>query len=186
MEDQDFDDSELIDAKSVHYEICQAKSTGVLPEEFMDQHASQQKQLVGKIFRHYQKTMKGCNAIDFDDILNLTVTLFEEHPEVMDSLTERFRYIMVDEYQDTNHIQYKLLRHLTKRHRNLCVVGDDDQSIYGWRGANVQNILNFEICDFRKGLKTIPVPAGPGAAAVRAKLGVLDTAVPTARPRSWV
>ncbi len=144
MEDQDFDDSELIDAKSVHYEICQAKSTGVLPEEFMDQHASQQKQLVGKIFRHYQKTMKGCNAIDFDDILNLTVTLFEEHPEVMDSLTERFRYIMVDEYQDTNHIQYKLLRHLTKRHRNLCVVGDDDQSIYGWRGAEVKNILDFE------------------------------------------
>ena len=144
MEDQDFDDSELIDAKSVHYEICQAKSTGVLPEEFMDQHASQQKQLVGKIFRHYQKTMKGCNAIDFDDILNLTLTLFEEYPEVMDSLTERFRYIMVDEYQDTNHIQYKLLRHLTKRHRNLCVVGDDDQSIYGWRGAEVKNILNFE------------------------------------------
>ena len=144
MEDQDFDDNELIDAKSVHYEICQAKSTGVLPEEFMDQHASQQKQLVGKIFRHYQKTMKGCNAIDFDDILNLTVTLFEEHPEVMDSLTERFRYIMVDEYQDTNHIQYKLLRHLTKRHRNLCVVGDDDQSIYGWRGAEVKNILDFE------------------------------------------
>ena len=144
MEDQDFDDNELIDAKSVHYEICQAKSTGVLPEEFMDQHASQQKQLVGKIFRHYQKTMKGCNAIDFDDILNLTVTLFEEHPEVMESLTERFRYIMVDEYQDTNHIQYKLLRHLTKRHRNLCVVGDDDQSIYGWRGAEVKNILNFE------------------------------------------
>ena len=144
MEDQDFDDNELIDAKSVHYDICQAKSTGVLPEEFMDQHASQKKQLVGKIFRHYQKTMKGCNAIDFDDILNLTVTLFEEHPEVMDSLTERFRYIMVDEYQDTNHIQYKLLRHLTKRHRNLCVVGDDDQSIYGWRGAEVKNILNFE------------------------------------------
>ena len=144
MEDQDFDDSELIDAKSVHYEICQAKSTGVLPEEFMDQHASQQKQLVGKIFRHYQKTMKGCNAIDFDDILNLTLTLFEEYPEVMDSLTERFRYIMVDEYQDTNHIQYKLLRHLTKRHRNLCVVGDDDQSIYGWRGAEVKNILDFE------------------------------------------
>ena len=144
MEDQDFDDSELIDAKSVHYEICKAKSTGVLPEEFMDQHASQQKQLVGKIFRHYQKTMKGCNAIDFDDILNLTVTLFEEYPEVMDSLTERFRYIMVDEYQDTNHIQYKLLRHLTKRHRNLCVVGDDDQSIYGWRGAEVKNILDFE------------------------------------------
>ena len=144
MEDQDFDDSGLIDAKSVHYEIGQAKSTGSCPEDFLDQHESQQKQLVGKIFRHYQQTMKGCNAIDFDDILNLTLTLFEKHPEVMDSLTQRFRYIMVDEYQDTNRIQYKLLRHLTKRHKNLCVVGDDDQSIYGWRGAEVKNILDFE------------------------------------------
>ena len=88
--------------------------------------------------------MKGCNAIDFDDILNLTLSLFEKHPEVMDNLTERFRYIMVDEYQDTNRIQYKLLRHLTKQHRNLCVVGDDDQSIYGWRGADVRNIFDFE------------------------------------------
>ena len=144
MEDQDFDDSGLIDAKSVHYEISQAKSTGAVPEDFLDQQESKQKQLVGKIFRHYQKTMKGCNAIDFDDILNLTLTLFEKQPEVMDTLTERFRYLMVDEYQDTNRIQYKLLRYLTKRHRNLCVVGDDDQSIYGWRGAEVKNILDFE------------------------------------------
>lgn len=144
MEDQDFDDSGLIDAKSVHYEISQAKSTGAVPGDFLDQQESQQKQLVGKIFRHYQKTMKGCNAIDFDDILNLTLTLFEKQPEVMDTLTERFRYLMVDEYQDTNRIQYKLLRYLTKRHRNLCVVGDDDQSIYGWRGAEVKNILDFE------------------------------------------
>jgi superfamily I DNA/RNA helicase len=88
--------------------------------------------------------MKGCNAIDFDDILNLTLTLFEKQPEVMETLTERFRYLMVDEYQDTNRIQYKLLRYLTNRHRNLCVVGDDDQSIYGWRGAEVKNILDFE------------------------------------------
>ena len=144
MEDQVFDDSEVIDAKSVHYEIGQAKSMGSGPEYFIDQHESEQKQLVGKIFRHYQQTMKGFNAIDFDDILNLTLTLFEKYPEVMDSLTERFLYIMVDEYQDTNRIQYKLLRHLTKRHRNLCVVGDDDQSIYGWRGAEVKNILDFE------------------------------------------
>ncbi len=140
MEDQDFDDSGLIDAKSVHYEISQAKSTGAVPEDFLDQQESQQKQLVGKIFRHYQKTMKGCNAIDFDDILNLTLTLFEKQPEVMDTLTGRFRYLMVDEYQDTNRIQYKLLRYLTNRHRNLCVVGDDDQSIYGWRGAEVKFI----------------------------------------------
>ncbi len=114
------------------------------PEVFLDQQESQQKQIIGKIYRHYQKTMKGCNAIDFDDILNLTLSLYDKCPEVMDSLTERFRYIMVDEYQDTNRIQYKLLRHLTKQHRNLCVVGDDDQSIYGWRGAEVRNIFEFE------------------------------------------
>ena len=144
MEDQDFDDNGLIDVKSVHYEISQAKSVGHEPDFFLDQQESQQKQLIGKIYRHYQKTMKGCNAIDFDDILNLTLTLFEKYPEVMDKLTERFRYIMVDEYQDTNRIQYKLLQNLTKFHRNLCVVGDDDQSIYGWRGAEVRNIFDFE------------------------------------------
>ena len=144
MEDHDIDDSGLIDAKLVHSEISRAKSAGQSPEDFLLQQESLQKQMVGKIFRHYQKTMKGCNVIDFDDILNLTLTLFENHPEVMDSLTERFRYIMVDEYQDTNRIQYKLLQHLTKRHRNLCVVGDDDQSIYGWRGAEVRNIFDFE------------------------------------------
>ena len=144
MEDHDIDDSGLIDAKLVHSEISRAKSAGQSPEDFLLQQESLQKQMVGKIFRHYQKTMKGCNVIDFDDILNLTLTLFENHPEVMDSLTERFRYIMVDEYQDTNRIQYKLLQHLTKRNRNLCVVGDDDQSIYGWRGAEVRNIFDFE------------------------------------------
>ena len=144
MEDHDFDDTGLIDAKSVHFEIGQAKSIGNDPEVFLDQQESQQKQIIGKIYRHYQKTMKGCNAIDFDDILNLTLSLYDKCPEVMDSLTERFRYIMVDEYQDTNRIQYKLLRHLTKQHRNLCVVGDDDQSIYGWRGAEVRNMFEFE------------------------------------------
>lgn len=144
MEDNDFDDRGLIDPKSVHYEISQAKSTGQGPESFLEQQESQQKQMVGKIFRQYQNTMKGCNAIDFEDILNLTLTLFEQFPDVMDTLTQRFRYFMVDEYQDTNRIQYKLLQYLTKRHRNLCVVGDDDQSIYGWRGAEVRNIFNFE------------------------------------------
>ena len=144
MEDHDFDDTGLIDAKSVHFEIGRAKSIGNGPEVFLDQQESQQKQIIGKIYRHYQKTMKGCNAIDFDDILNLTLSLYDKFPEVMDSLTERFRYIMVDEYQDTNRIQYKLLRHLTKQHRNIFVVGDDDQSIYGWRGAEVRNMFEFE------------------------------------------
>ena len=144
LEDQDFDDEGLIDAKSVYFEISQAKSIGHCPDEFLVENQSLQKQMIGKIFRQYQNTIKGCNAIDFDDILNLTLSLFEKKPKVMDNLTKGFRYIMVDEYQDTNRIQYKLLRHLTKQHRNICVVGDDDQSIYGWRGAEVRNILDFE------------------------------------------
>ncbi|MBC8259010.1 MAG: UvrD-helicase domain-containing protein [SAR324 cluster bacterium] len=144
MEDHNFDDTGLIDAKSVHFEIGQAKSLGYAPEHFLEQQESSQKRILGQVYRIYQQTMKACNAIDFDDILNLTLTLFEKHPEQMGTITERFRYILVDEYQDTNRIQYKLLRHLTKLHRNLCVVGDDDQSIYGWRGAEVKNIFDFE------------------------------------------
>ena len=144
IEDHDFEDSNLIDAKLVYYEICRAKSNGKGPEELLMQKDSSQKKIVGKIYFKYQKIMKGCNAIDFEDILILTLKLFERYPVIMDSLTERFRYIMVDEYQDTNRTQYKLLMYLAKRCRNLCVVGDDDQSIYGWRGAEIRNILNFE------------------------------------------
>jgi len=144
IEDQDYIDSNLIDAKSIHYEICQAKSIGKNPEELLMHNFVTQKQLVKKIFLKYQEILKGCNAIDFEDILIITLKLFEEHPKVMESLTGQFRYIMVDEYQDTNVIQYQLLKNLTKLHKNLCVVGDDDQSIYGWRGAEIRNILDFE------------------------------------------
>ena len=88
--------------------------------------------------------MRAYNAVDFDNLLGLTVELFEKHPEILGKYQERFRYIMIDEYQDTNPIQYRLASLLGLNIIILCVVGDDDQSIYGWRGAEVKNILLFE------------------------------------------
>ncbi|HCW73801.1 MAG TPA: DNA helicase PcrA [Clostridiaceae bacterium] len=92
----------------------------------------------------YQKKLKQNNALDFDDIIMKTVELFEKFPEVLEKYREKFRYVLVDEYQDTNHAQYKLVQLLTKKHQNICVVGDDDQSIYMFRGADIRNILDFE------------------------------------------
>ncbi len=99
---------------------------------------------IAKIYSLYQKKLKRNNALDFDDIIMNTIRLFKENPEVLDYYQRRFRYILVDEYQDTNTAQYTLVRLLSEAHGNLCVVGDDDQSIYGWRGANIRNILDFE------------------------------------------
>ena len=144
MEDHDLEDSVLIDAKGVHYEIGQAKNRGLGPDHFLQQRDSNRSNQVGQVFAEYQRVLKGCNAIDFDDILLLTLKLFEEHSEAMEPIRERYHYLMVDEYQDTNRVQYQLMCHLCQRHRNLCVVGDDDQSIYGWRGADIRNILDFE------------------------------------------
>ncbi len=95
-------------------------------------------------FKLYEKRLKDANALDFDDLLLLSIRLFEENPDVLEKWRERFRYILVDEYQDTNLAQYHIVNLLAKKHRNLCVVGDDDQSIYAWRGADIRNILEFE------------------------------------------
>ena len=92
----------------------------------------------------YESALRGCNAVDFDGLILLTLQIFEEFPEALESCRNRFRYVMVDEYQDTNASQFKLVGLLTARHRNLCVVGDDDQSIYGWRGADIANLLDME------------------------------------------
>ena len=102
------------------------------------------KSVYAKVYREYQETLKKNNALDFDDIIVKTVELFKNCPEVLDTYQERFRYIMVDEYQDTNTVQFEMIRLLSSKYRNLCVVGDDDQSIYKFRGANIKNILNFE------------------------------------------
>jgi superfamily I DNA/RNA helicase len=92
----------------------------------------------------YESALRACNAVDFDDLILLTLKLFAEHPDVLQACRETYRYVMVDEYQDTNAAQFQLVHYLTKAHRNLCVVGDDDQSIYGWRGAETANLLELE------------------------------------------
>ena len=97
-----------------------------------------------EIYSLYQKRLRECNAMDFDDLLFYTASLLKNNEELLARYQERFRYILVDEYQDTNHVQYLLLRMLADKHKNLCVVGDEDQSIYGWRGADIRNILDFE------------------------------------------
>ncbi|HYG21286.1 MAG TPA: UvrD-helicase domain-containing protein [Verrucomicrobiae bacterium] len=96
------------------------------------------------IQKRYESALHACNAVDFDDLILLTLKLFEEHPDALQACRERYRYVMVDEYQDTNAAQFKLVQFLTQEHRNLCVVGDDDQSIYGWRGAEISNLLDME------------------------------------------
>ncbi len=92
----------------------------------------------------YESALRACNAVDFDDLILLTLRLFREHPDVLEACRARYRYVMVDEYQDTNAAQFELVHALTREHRNLCVVGDDDQSIYGWRGAEIANLLDLE------------------------------------------
>ena len=101
-------------------------------------------EIVAEIYKAYQNQLRSNNALDFDDIILKTLELFMHHPSILDKYARRFRYIMVDEYQDTNTAQYQLVRLLASVHGNICVVGDDDQSIYGWRGANIRNILDFE------------------------------------------
>ncbi len=102
------------------------------------------KTIIARVYREYQETLRKSNALDFDDIIVKTVELFKSCPEVLNSYQERFKYIMVDEYQDTNTAQFELIRLLADKYRNLCVVGDDDQSIYKFRGANIRNILDYE------------------------------------------
>src|ERR1039457_1811259 len=100
--------------------------------------------LAQHIAKRYESALHACNAVDFDDLILLTLRLFREHPEALEACRAKYRYVMVDEYQDTNAAQFELVHSLTREHRNLCVVGDDDQSIYGWRGAEVANLLNME------------------------------------------
>lgn len=125
--------------------ISSAKNELISPEEFTRRAAGDfAKERQAAVYREYQAMLHKNNALDFDDLLVKTVELFRHDAEVLDSYQERFKYIMVDEYQDTNTAQFELIRLLADKYRNLCVVGDDDQSIYKFRGANIKNILNFE------------------------------------------
>ncbi|MCL2169621.1 MAG: UvrD-helicase domain-containing protein [Defluviitaleaceae bacterium] len=131
--------------KSMLTIIGKAKDEMIGPDEFAKQALGGfRDDKISAIYKRYQEALRSNNALDFDDIILKTVELFREHPQVLDKYANRFRYIMVDEYQDTNTAQYNLVKMLAHVHGNICVVGDDDQSIYGWRGANIRNILDFE------------------------------------------
>ena len=132
-----------VDPDRVLWLISQAKNRLVTAENYQANPHDDYDLIAAHTYPRYQRMLKACNAIDFDDILQLTIQLFNDFPPVLDQYRQRFRYIMVDEYQDTNVVQSTMLHFLSSYHHNLCVVGDDDQSIYGWRGAEPGNILDF-------------------------------------------
>ena len=131
--------------RAVLSRISAAKNDRITADEFEQQAGADfREKKIAQIYREYQKELKKNNALDFDDLLVKTVELFEANADVLEYYQDKFRYIMVDEYQDTNLVQFKLVDLLAKKYRNICVVGDDDQSIYKFRGANIENILSFE------------------------------------------
>ena len=135
----------VFEPKVVISTISGAKDKLYSPQKFRDIHIDDNRMSkIANIYALYQERLKRNSALDFDDLIYKTVELFKENPEVLDYYRSRFKYIMVDEYQDTSKAQYELIKLLAKQHQNICVVGDDDQSIYGWRGADIRNILEFE------------------------------------------
>ena len=139
----DYDDEKLL--KAVKYHIANAKMLGFDPDRYAEEYAGERDiEEIVKVYRRYQKHLRENNALDFDDLLNETRNLLKSNEEVREQLSGRFRYILVDEFQDTNAVQYEIIRYLASGYGNLFAVGDDDQSIYGWRGAKIENILHFE------------------------------------------
>jgi DNA helicase-2/ATP-dependent DNA helicase PcrA len=130
--------------RGIHSQISNAKNQLVSPDEYTARVSSFYDQTVAEVYQLYQRRLHASNAVDFDDLLMLTVEVLERFPEARERWQKAFRHILVDEYQDTNHAQYRLLQLLSEQHRNVCVVGDPDQSIYAFRGANIGNILEFE------------------------------------------
>jgi DNA helicase-2/ATP-dependent DNA helicase PcrA len=130
--------------RGIHSQISNAKNQLVSPEEYKSRVASFYDQTVAEVYELYQRKLFQSNAVDFDDMLFLTVDVLERFPEAREKWQKAFRYVLVDEYQDTNHAQYRLLQLLTEKHMNLFVVGDPDQSIYAFRGADIRNVLEFE------------------------------------------
>lgn len=138
-------DTKVFKERSLLSAISSAKNEMILPDEFeLNAGGDFAKMKIAKVYREYEAQMRANNALDFGDLLVKTVQLLQTQPDVLESYQERFRYIMVDEYQDTNTVQFQLVSLLAGKYKNLCVVGDDDQSIYKFRGANIRNILDFE------------------------------------------
>lgn len=147
-------DDKLLSHKTILKEISKAKDNLVTPKEFLDSSQSDSRmQMIAKAYSAYQQLLQNADAMDFDDIIVNTVKLLRQEKEVREYYQNKFRYVVVDEYQDTNHVQYVLTSLLADKYKNICVVGDDDQSIYKFRGATIENILNFE--ENYKNAKTI-------------------------------
>ncbi|WBL15427.1 DNA helicase PcrA [Sutcliffiella sp. NC1] len=137
-------DTKKYEARSMLGAISSAKNELMSPEQFAKQPLGPYEEIVSKVYTGYQKRLRKNQALDFDDLIMTTIHLFERVPEVLEFYQRKFQYVHVDEYQDTNHAQYKLVKLIGARLKNVCVVGDSDQSIYRWRGADITNILNFE------------------------------------------
>lgn len=143
MKDQGLDTKVIAPGLMKHL-ISGAKNDLKMPADFTAEAGDVMERTAAGVYEGYQRALQENNALDFDDLIRLTVKLFKDHPEVLAKYQQAFQYVMVDEYQDTNHAQYSLVHMLAEQHKNICVVGDDWQSIYSWRGANIQNILDFE------------------------------------------
>ncbi len=137
-------DVKRFDPRAIHSIISSAKNELISAEQYERQASGYSEEMAAKVYRLYQQKLKSSNALDFDDLIMVAIRLFHEVPEVLEYYQKKFRYVHVDEYQDTNRAQYRLCRMLSEGHGNICVVGDSDQSIYRWRGADITNILNFE------------------------------------------
>jgi len=137
-------DEKIVSARTIQSRISSAKSHGKSPDKMTEDSWEPSWEFTAAVFRDYDKRLRKSNALDFDDLLIKSVEIFDKSPETANRYSTRYPYVMVDEYQDTNRQQYRLVRHLTSTHSNVCVVGDEDQSIYSWRGADIQNILSFE------------------------------------------
>jgi DNA helicase-2/ATP-dependent DNA helicase PcrA len=135
-------DEKLYKPSSVHAAISNAKNNLLMPSDYPA--STYRDEVIGRIYRRYQELLLASNAVDFDDLLLYTWKLLEENPALRESYSRRFEHVLVDEFQDTNLVQYELLRHLASVHKNIFVVGDEDQSIYRWRGADYRNVLRFD------------------------------------------
>jgi DNA helicase-2/ATP-dependent DNA helicase PcrA len=137
-------DTDVVKPRSAQRMISSAKNQMIGPEEYASLARGDQQEMVAKVYTAYERALKQANALDFDDLLLKPIQLFEEHEDVLEKYQQRWQYVHIDEYQDTNQAQYVLARKLADRHENLCVVGDDAQSIYAFRGADITNILDFD------------------------------------------
>jgi len=137
-------DPKTHEPRRLRWRIDQLKNAGVLPDRALEVSDDLDAELTAEVYATYQRVLAENDALDFGDLLLQTVTLFDRYPEVLAHYRRRWQYVMIDEYQDTNRVQYRLVNQLAAEHRNLCVVGDEDQSVYGWRGADIRNILDFE------------------------------------------